>query len=50
MASFDNGHSADTARLPHVGSSNQHFLCQSDGYVLSMHFLHLQEDDVGAGI
>lgn len=27
MASFDNGHSADTVYLPHVGSSNKHFLC-----------------------
>lgn len=52
MASFDNGHSADTACLRHVGSSNKHFLCQSDWYVLSMHFLHhgALEDDVGAGI
>lgn len=52
MASFDNGHFADMACLLHVGSSNKHFLCQSDWYVLSMHFLHqgAVEDDVGAGI
>lgn len=52
MASFDNGHSADTACLPHVGPSNKHFPCQSDWYILSMHFLHHSalEDDVGAGI
>lgn len=52
MESFDNGHSADTAYLPHVGSSNKHFLCQSDWYVLSMHILHhgALEDDVGARI
>lgn len=56
MASFDNGRCADTAYLPHVGSSNKHFLRVSDWYVLSVHFfliylffLHL-EDDVGARI
>lgn len=52
MASFDKGHSADTAHLPHIGSSNKHFLCQSDWYVLSTHFLHhgALEDDAGARI
>lgn len=41
MASFDKGHSADAAHLPHVGSSNQHFPCQSDWYILSMLFSHV---------
>lgn len=52
MASFDNGHSADTVYLPHVGFPNKHFLCQSDWYVLSMHFLHhgALGDDVSARI
>ena len=52
IASFDNRHSADTVYLPHVGSSNKHFLCQCDWYVLSMHFLHhgALEDAVGARI
>lgn len=52
MASFDNEHSADTVYLPHVGSSDKHFLCQGDWYVFSVHFLHHSalEDDVGARI
>lgn len=52
MASFDNGHSADTVYLLHVGSSNKHFLCQSDWYVLSVRFLHHAAlgDNVGARI
>lgn len=48
MTSFDNGHSADMAYLPHVGSSSKHFLRQSDWYVLCT-FLHM-EYDVGATI
>lgn len=38
--------------LPHVGSSYKHCLCQSDWYVLSMHFLHhsAAADDAAARI
>lgn len=41
MASFDSGHTADMAYLPHVGSSNKHFPRQSDWYILSMHFFYI---------
>lgn len=41
MASFDSGHTADTAYFPHFGSSNKHFLCQSDWYVLSIPLFYI---------
>lgn len=41
MASFDNGHCADAAHSPDVGSSNERFLCQGDWYVLSMRSFHI---------